>query len=671
VTKLVAIVAVLAACDLKKEPAPRTHAEPGSGSGSGSAAPAPPPMPVTKSYDALPRADFNRWAVRENLPVYWIEDANKDGKIQPGEVASLMFYPTTGQWTTGGAFTKDFDAAYDRVVAASKAAPADERQKLVGEDLDQGRPTLVANDLTSLSADDKAFVGHMLKIGQMMDRLYETQSGAAALAEQLPADAASKSMFRRNRGVKCVAPLTATQAACSAIAGATQIVSVYPATIAGHQQSQKEFCDAIERAKNKDALMAPFTVVRQAGAELVTEPYSVAYKDQMTAVADELVAAAASVKDPNEKALVAYLTAAAQSFRTNDWLPSDEAWAKMSVDNSKWYVRVAPDETYWEPCAHKAGFHLTFARINQGSIVWQKKLAPIQQDMEAAIAAKAGAPYAARKVAFHLPDFIDIVVNAGNDRDPLGATVGESLPNWGPVANGGHGRTIVMVNFYTDADSQDARRAQAESMFDAASAKLYAGKPEPGLLGTILHEATHNLGPAHEYTVGGKKDGEVFGGPTSSMMEELKAQTGALFLIDMLRTKKLIDADLAAQAYTDAIVWAFGQISQGVGPSKAYGSLAAIQIGILVDKGALTWDANAIAANGKDKGAFHIHTDKLAAVADDMMKLVAGIKARGDAKAANDLIKRYVDASTVVPHAIIAERLLRFPKASFVYSLSM
>ena len=48
-------------------------------------------------------------------------------------------------------------------------------------------------------------------------------------------------------------------------------------------------------------------------------------------------------------------------------MPADEAWAKMTVDNSKWYVRVAPDETYWEPCAQKAGFHLTFARINQGS----------------------------------------------------------------------------------------------------------------------------------------------------------------------------------------------------------------------------------------------------------------------------------------------------------------
>ena len=96
-------------------------------------------------------------------------------------------------------------------------------------------------------------------------------------------------------------------------------------------------------------------------------------------------AAATSIKDPDESACSSPTShAAAQSFRTNDWNPADEAWAKMTVKNSKWYVRVAPDETYWEPCSHKAGWHVTFARINQGSIAWQDKLAPIQQEMEAA-----------------------------------------------------------------------------------------------------------------------------------------------------------------------------------------------------------------------------------------------------------------------------------------------
>jgi hypothetical protein len=419
--------------------------------------------------------------------------------------------------------------------------------------------------------------------------------------------------------------------------------------------------------------MGHFNVVRGAPEALTAVPYTEAYKSQMTGIANALTDTANAIKDQSEQPLVTYLRAAAASFNSNDWTGADEAWAKMNVDNSKWYVRVGPDETYWEPCATKAGFHLSFARINEGSKEWQAKLVPVQQEMEDAIAKASGAPYKSRKVTFHLPDFIDIIVNAGDDRDALGATIGQSLPNWGPVANEGRGRTVAMVNINTDPDSRAARKLQMESMLDAASAKLYPATTEPGLLSTILHEATHNLGPAHEYKVGGKKADEMFGGPIASMMEELKAQTGGLFLLEFLRNKKLISDELAQGAFVDSIVWAFGHISQGMYTGdknrKAYGNLAAIQIGYMIDKGALTWDANATAANGTDKGAFTIHADKLVAVTNELMKEVGGIKARGDKAAAEKLIARYVDAETVVPHKIISERVLRQPKPSFVYSV--
>src|SRR5262249_8773825 len=144
---------------------------------------------------------------------------------------------------------------------------------------------------------------------------------------------------------------------------------------------------------------------------LVSVPYNVAYQEYMTPIAAELRAAASAMTDPAESALVAYLQAAATSFETNDWVPADEAWSRMSVRNSRWYVRVAPDETYWEPCSTHAGFHLTFARIDQGSLVWQDRLAPLRSDMETSLAALVPGEYTARDVSFQLPDFIQIVVN--------------------------------------------------------------------------------------------------------------------------------------------------------------------------------------------------------------------------------------------------------------------
>src|SRR5207237_6530016 len=124
-----------------------------------------------------------------------------------------------------------------------------------------------------------------------------------------------------------------------------------------------------------------------------------------------------------------------------------------------------------------------------------------------------------------------------------------SLPNWGPVANGGRGRTVAMVNLYTDPDSRALRHTQAASVLAGDILKVYTDATEPGLLVTILHEATHNLGPAHQYKVNGKTAEEVFGGPIASVLEELKAQTGGLFLLELLRGKGIISDELARQAY--------------------------------------------------------------------------------------------------------------------------
>lgn len=634
----------------------------------------PPPAPTaTLRYDRLARLDFNRAAVRANLPLYWIADSNQNGAIEPAETAALLFYPTSPSYVKAGAFTAEFAAAYEALVALVAApAPTDPRLALVGRDLDAGRATLVRTDLSGDSPAERAFVHHMLNVATLMDALYDKQTGAQAVATQVT-DTLSQSLFRRNRGPKCAAPGTDRDPACTAIAGLTKApVDVYPAEL----QKSDDFCKQLEARKDAEALLTPFTAVRTKDNTLVAVPYSEAYAAQMGAIASELEAAASALKDAKEPALIAYLTTAAKAFRDNNWQPADEAWAKMNVDNSKWYVRVAPDEVYWEPCARKAGFHLSFARINQGSRQWQEKLVPVQQEMENAIAAKAGKPYRPHKVAFHLPDFIDIVVNAGDDRDALGATIGQSLPNWGPVANEGRGRTVAMSNLYKDPDSLEARRQQAMSLLDAAAAAKYANATEPGLLSTILHEATHNLGPAHEYKVNGKTDDAAFGGPMASVMEELKAQTGALFYVEFLRSRSIITDDLATATYVDSIVWAFGHISQGMYAGsgaaktrKTYSNVSAIQIGYLMDQGALVWDASAKAQNGKDQGAFVIKFDKLVPAIDAMMATVGGLKARGDRAGANALAAKYVDGPTV-PHAIIAERFLRHPKASFVFAVS-
>src|SRR5271154_2505516 len=78
-------------------------------------------------HDQISRADFNRWAVRENLPVYWIAGSNNNKRVDPDEIATLLFYPTSStpasEWVAKGQLTPAFETAYAQIVAASKAKP--------------------------------------------------------------------------------------------------------------------------------------------------------------------------------------------------------------------------------------------------------------------------------------------------------------------------------------------------------------------------------------------------------------------------------------------------------------------------------------------------------------------------------------------------------------------
>ena len=126
--------------------------------------------------------------------------------------------------------------------------------------------------------------------------------------------------------------------------------------------------------------------------------------------------------------------------------------------------------------------------------------------------------------------------------------------------------------------------------------------------------------------------------------------------------------------YAYAIYWAFGHIARGMktasGQIQPYSQLAAIQVGMLMEDGALTFDPEAMAANGTDKGAFTVHYDKMPESVNRIMTAIAQIKAKGDKDALLKLQQQHVDNSQV-PIALIRERMLRMPKTSFVYSVKL
>lgn len=640
-------------------------------------------VPVSDSnapdYDRIPRLDFNRLAIENNLPLFWRRDANADGVLQPSELAITWSHTARrrAEFVDQEArFTPEFNAIYERLATPPPVddLSSDERQRraMVRLELSQGRPTLVETDFSRQPEADRKLVGHLLRVAVLLERIYAQQKGSAGLESKLaPDDPASAALFFRNQGPECAAPQTERDPYCHALPQPLKpAFGLYPADI----QDSPKFCERLAAQKNQAELLDHFAVVvkGERPGSFAAVKYSRAYPREMTEIAAELTGAAVDLGRA-EPALQEYLNAAAQSFRDDDWERANRAWVRMDTNNSKYYLRVGPDEVYFEPCAWKAGFALAFARINPDSIEWRKRLEPIKQELENELARLAGKPYRPRSVGFKLPDFIDIVLNAGDNRAPIGATVGQSLPNWGPVAETG-GRTVTMTNLYTDDDSQRTLSEQMGSLYCSASMKLAI--PKPSLMGIVLHEAAHNLGPAHDYAVNGKVDSAIFGGPLAATLEELKAQTAALYLPAILVERQLITQTEADTSQLQEVAWTFGQVAQGMydpqGKPKNYSQLAAIQLGSLTASGAVEWRPNELAANGTDSGCYEVHLDKWRAASSELAKRILGIKARGDRVGALALKKRWVDDEGAFKEqrALIASRWLRSPKSSFVYSIT-
>ena len=672
-----AFLVMLAACEPKatgEQPAPLAPVA--------KAPPAPEPAPKAADaadYGRVSRLDFNRLAVEHNLPFFWRTDLNADGTLQPNEFALTWSHSAhaRSEFVDDRAqFTPAFHALYEQLLKPDTVSGLSsdelERRAMVRLELAQGRTTLVESDFSKQPDADKKLVSHLLRVATAIEQIYAQQKGTAGLEEKLDAsDPASAALFFRNQGPECAAPKTERDPHCHALPLVQKPVSgLYPAEI----QGDPKFCELLSKQKNKADLLGHFAVVvkGETPGTFQAVPYSKAYPTQMAAIATELDAAAHDL-GAEEPALKEYLSAAAQSFRDDDWERANRAWVKMGTDNSKYYLRVGPDEVYYEPCAWKGGFALAFARINPDSVEWRKRLEPIKQELENDLARLAGKPYQARKVGFKLPDFIDIVLNAGDNRPAIGATVGQSLPNWGPVAETG-GRTVTMTNLYTDDDSLKTMTEKMSSLYCASSMKL--ADPRPSLMGIVLHEAAHNLGPAHDYKVNGKVDTAIFGGPLASTFEELKAQTAALYLPATLVDRHLITQLEADTSHLQEVAWTFGHIAQGMydpqGKPKNYSQLAAIQLGSLTASGSVEWKANEPAANGTDRGCYEVHLDKWNASASELAKQVLQIKGRGDKAAAEALKKRWVDGEGAfkTQRSLIADRWLRSPKSTFVYSIT-
>src|SRR6185437_9315305 len=190
-----------------------------------------------------------------DLPLFWIQDKNGSGAIDPDEIAVLWgMGPEGAAWIKDGAFTPTFFAAFTAMVEAQKEkgaamnagldAPDQKRLIAVHAELAQGAPTLVRTDLRGASAEDRALVDHVVAAAAIIERIYQKQRGSFGLDARIPAnDLASHALFYRNHGPWCEAPKTESDPNCNALPSRPAHISgLYPAAI----QKDKKFCEVLQ-----------------------------------------------------------------------------------------------------------------------------------------------------------------------------------------------------------------------------------------------------------------------------------------------------------------------------------------------------------------------------------------------------------------------------------------
>ena len=109
------------------------------------------------------------------------------------------------------------------------------------------------------------------------------------------------------------------------------------------------------------------------------------------------------------------------------------------------------------------------------------------------------------------------------------------------------------------------------------------------------------------------------------------------------------------------------------GHPRNYSQLAAIQLGMLRKAGAVVYREDEMAANATDKGCFSLDATKFPAAAKTLVTAVLQVKAKGDKATGEQWLKEFTapESGEAKLHAIIRERLLRSPKASFVYAVDL
>ncbi|HTR25035.1 MAG TPA: hypothetical protein VMI10_13725 [Terriglobales bacterium] len=371
----------------------------------------------------------------------------------------------------------------------------------------------------------------------------------------------------------------------------------------------------------KASIYNQYSIVRWLGNQLETVPYHVAYRTFLEPAARALRAAASVSDDPS---FANFLRLRADALLSDNYLESDLAWLKLK--NPKVDIIFGPYETYMDDLlgvkgSYGAGIMVRNDRESKKLDLFSKYLPDIQD------ALPLPAEDRPSKHGLEAPmEVVDSPFRSGDLTHGYQA-VADNLPNDPRVHEQAGSKRIFFRNFM-DARVNYVMVPLARKIMEPGQAGKVTG--DGYMVGTVLHEVCHGLGPAFARTRAGKIDIREAIGPQYSSLEEAKADATGMFAVQWLIDHAVLPKRNLEEYYASYVADLFR--SARFGAAEAHGQAEIMELNYLLERSAMQ-------RNGQ--GRYAIDYAKMPAALAELSKELLEIEATGDRPRAEKWFARY------------------------------
>ena len=376
-----------------------------------------------------------------------------------------------------------------------------------------------------------------------------------------------------------------------------------------------------EHPEKKADLYSQTTVVRWNAGQLEGLPYHIAYRSLLEPAARALREAAKLSADP---AFANFLLLRADALLTDDYFSSDLAW--LDLKNPKFDIIFAPYETYSDDLLGVKGSYGAAVLIRNETEsrkleMFQQYVAQIQD------ALPLGSEDRPSKQGLETPmEVMDAPFRAGDLTHGYQA-VADNLPNDPRVHEQKGSKKLFFKNFM-DARVNHVIIPVARHMLRSDQAAKVSG--EGYLLGTIMHEIAHGLGPSFVRTSSGKMSIRESIGPIFGGLEEAKADVTGMFGLKWLVDHGALPKEKLEEFYASYVGGMFRTVRFGV--AEAHGQAEMMEFNYLSERGVV---------KRQTSGRYAIEYDKMPQAVADLAKELLEIEATGDRRRAENWFQTY------------------------------